>query len=77
MKSFTLIQQSNTESTCQQCRWFRNDPSFIEETYPGLRTMSSGFASVLDRDGFCNFHQIYLSARDSCPKFVRCQSEEE
>jgi len=55
---------------CQKCAYFQNDPGLIEEVYPGLTTMSSGFASVRDRDGLCNYNQIYLSARDSCPHFT-------
>lgn len=70
MKIFNSIQLSNSGSTCQNCVWFQNDPSVVEETYPGLTTMSSGFASVRDRDGFCNYNQLYLSARDSCAHFT-------
>jgi hypothetical protein len=56
-------------STCQNCTSFQNDPVHIEKAYPGLTAMSSGFASVRDRDGLCDYHQLYLSARDSCPHF--------
>ena len=55
---------------CQGCAHFRNDPALIEAVYPGLTTMSSGFASVRDCDGICSFHQLYLSARDSCQSFT-------
>jgi hypothetical protein len=54
---------------------FQNDPAFIEKAYPGLTVMSSGFASARDRDGFCNYNQLYLSARDSCPHFAQGNSE--
>ncbi len=57
-------------SSCQHCAHFENDPALIEAVYPGLTAMSSGFASVRDRDGFCNYNQLYLSARDSCPHFA-------
>jgi len=69
MKYLKFIQQCDSGQTCQNCAWFQNDPAIIEEVYRGLRAMSSGFASVRDRDGFCNYHQLYLSARDSCPQF--------
>lgn len=55
--------------TCQNCAHFQNDPALIEAEYRGLTAMSSGFASVRDRDGLCNHHELYLSARDSCPHF--------
>ena len=51
---------------CEQCVHFQNDPALVETVYPELRTMSSGFAAVRDRDGFCQRHQLYLSAGDRC-----------
>jgi hypothetical protein len=70
MKIFNYIQLGGSGPHCQQCAHFQDDPAFIEEVYPGLTAMSSGFASVRDRDGFCDLHQLYLSARDSCPYFA-------
>jgi hypothetical protein len=66
MKIFDSIQLGSSGPVCQNCAWFQNDPAVIEETYRGLAVMSSGFASVRDRDGFCNLNQLYLSARDHC-----------
>jgi hypothetical protein len=60
---------------CGQCVHFQNDPAIIEAAYPGLTVMSSGYASVRDRDGLCNYNQLYLSARDSCPHFVQRTAE--
>jgi hypothetical protein len=70
MKISNSIQWRNSGPVCQDCAHFQNEPALIEKFYPGLTAMSSGFASVRDRDGFCNNHQLYLSARDSCPGFV-------
>ena len=72
MNIFNLIQPINSGLICQKCAYFENDPTIIEATYPGLTVMSSGFASVRDRDGLCNYHQLYLSGRDSCPDFKPC-----
>ncbi|TDW99094.1 hypothetical protein [Dinghuibacter silviterrae] len=55
---------------CQHCAHFQNDPALIEKAYPGLTSLSSGFASVRDQDGFCDYHQLYLSARDNCQDFI-------
>jgi len=66
---------SAPDPSCQHCAHFENDPARIEAAYPGLTAMSSGFASVRDRDGVCNFHQLYLSARDSCPHFAARELE--
>ena len=67
MKIFNSIQLVHSGPSCEQCVHFQNDPAVIEDVYRGLTAMSSGFASVRDRDGFCQYHQIYLSARDCCP----------
>ncbi len=70
MKILNSLQRGNAEPACEKCAHFHNDPAHIEEVYRGLTTMSSGFASVRDRDGICNYHQLYLSARDSCQRFT-------
>jgi hypothetical protein len=77
MKFFNSIQltKSGSGPICQKCEHFQNDPALIEKTYPGLSILSSGFASVRDQDGLCNYHQLYLSAWDSCPRFARRGSE--
>ncbi|MHA4809527.1 hypothetical protein ACX0G9_15545 [Flavitalea flava] len=75
MKIFNSIQLGNSGPICQNCAYFQNDPAFIEKVYPGLTAMSSGFASVRDQDGFCNYNELYLSARDSCPGFAPCKIE--
>jgi hypothetical protein len=54
---------------CGTCKYFNNDPAAIEAAWPGLTSMSSGYASVRDQDGLCSYHEIYLSARDGCPQF--------
>jgi hypothetical protein len=72
MKIFDSIQLGKqSETICKKCAYFRNDPAVIEDAYPGLTIMSSGYASVRDQDGFCDHHDLYLSAWDSCPHFAR------
>ncbi len=75
MKIFNSIQLGKSGQMCQNCVWFQNDATLIEELYRGLTIMSSGFASVRDRDGLCNHNQLYLSARDSCPHFTPRKTE--
>jgi hypothetical protein len=70
MKILEIIQLRNMGPTCQKCLHFENDPAVIEQTYPGLTSMSSGYASVRDRDGLCSYNQIYLSASDCCAHFA-------
>lgn len=66
MRVFKHLQLGRSGVACQNCVHFQNDPAYIEAVYPGLTIMSSGFASVRDRDGLCTYHQLYLSANDSC-----------
>lgn len=56
--------------SCGACRFFRNDPAFIEAEIPGLATFSSGYASVRADDGLCLRHDRYLGASFSCGDFV-------
>ena len=55
---------------CAACRFFRNDPAFLEAQIPGLAAMSSGHASVRADDGICLRHDRYLSARATCRDFA-------
>jgi hypothetical protein len=75
MNPFIAFQRNNTGPICQNCAYFQNDPVLIEQAYPGLAVLSSGFASVRDRDGFCSYNQLYLTAQDSCPSFAPCRSD--
>ena len=70
MKIFKSITLESSVNACLNCVHFQSEPGFIEKAFPGLTTMSSGFASVRDQDGLCTYNQIYLSARDSCPGFT-------
>jgi hypothetical protein len=57
------------ERTCRQCRHFRNDAQYLERAFPGLTSMSSGYASVRAEDGICLKHDRYLNVESSCPQF--------
>jgi hypothetical protein len=72
MKIFNSLQLNKpaAAASCRNCAHFENNPAVIEKTYPGLTVMSSGYASVRDKDGLCNYNQLYLSAWDSCPGFT-------
>jgi len=51
---------------CANCRYFDNAPVTLELLIPGLRSLSSGFAAVRDRDGLCCLHDRYLPASARC-----------
>jgi hypothetical protein len=54
---------------CRDCRHFRNDPGYLEGAFPGLASLSSGYASVRANDGICLRHDRYLAASSSCRDF--------
>lgn len=56
-------------ATCRHCVSFRNDPAFMERTFPGLAVLSSAWASVRADDGVCLRHDRHLSAEATCPDF--------
>ena len=55
--------------SCRRCRFFRNDPAFLEAAIPGLTSFSSAHAAVRADDGLCLRHDRYLSAHASCAEF--------
>lgn len=57
------------EESCIACRHFHNTPQYLEQTYKGLSTFSSGFASVRKDDGICSKRDLYLSATGWCEGF--------
>jgi hypothetical protein len=54
---------------CLQCRYFRNDPEFLESLYKGLTALSSAYGAVRCEDGICLLHDRYLAAHRSCGQF--------
>jgi hypothetical protein len=58
------------ERFCGSCRYFRNDPAYLEAATPGLSSLSSAFASARADDGLCLARDRYLSARASCARFA-------
>jgi len=55
---------------CASCAHFRNDPAYLESAFPGLTSLSSGYASVRANDGLCARHQLYLGAGDWCGAYA-------
>jgi hypothetical protein len=56
---------------CINCTHFRNSPEYLEETFKGFNTMSSGHASIRMDDGVCEKVEEYLSAYDWCDQFEK------
>jgi hypothetical protein len=59
-----------SSDACGACRHFDADPDSLERRIPGLRSLSSGSASVRDRDGICELKERYVSAAGCCASFA-------
>ena len=68
------MQQQPAQRRCINCEHFRNSPTYLEEVFKGMKTMSSGHASVRMDDGLCLMHDEFLSATDWCAKFEPAQT---
>jgi hypothetical protein len=59
---------SGSES-CAGCAHFRRAAGELELMLPGLRSLSSAFASVRSGDGLCARHDRYVAASSACAEF--------
>jgi hypothetical protein len=55
---------------CASCRHFRDDPGYLERSFPGWRSLGSAFGSARADDGICELHGRYLSARQWCARHL-------
>jgi hypothetical protein len=53
-------------AACDSCAHFDAAAEQIEAGLPGLRTLSSAFASVRVGDGLCRRHDRYVAASSVC-----------
>ncbi len=54
---------------CLFCRFFNNDPDWVEQTFPGLTALSSAYASVRADAGICSLRQLFLPPWSQCQDF--------
>jgi hypothetical protein len=55
---------------CWACSYFRNDAAYLEASFKGMTSFSSGYASVRSDDGICTRHDRYLGAKSFCAEFL-------
>ena len=60
-----------TNTTCRECRFFNNDPAWLERALPGLNVLSSAYASVRAEAGICSRRDLFLSPTTRCEYFER------
>lgn len=65
------MKSTNKEAQCFQCKYFRNQPEYLESVYKGLTSLSSAHGSVRSEDGICVLNDLYLAANRCCDQFER------
>jgi hypothetical protein len=54
---------------CLNCKFFNNEPEQVEQAFPGLTALSSGYASVRADAGICSRHELFLAPWYRCRDF--------
>ena len=60
---------------CESCAHFVDDPQVIEAALPGLTILSSAYGSARGDAGLCEKHDLWLSARETCPDHVPSETD--
>jgi hypothetical protein len=55
--------------TCRDCKYFNNDPDWLEQALPGLNALSSAYGATRGENGICTKHDIFLSPEKQCRDF--------
>jgi hypothetical protein len=53
-------------NSCADCLYFNGSPLDVEAAFPGLASLSSGYAAVRAADGLCAMHDRYVAATSRC-----------
>ena len=57
------------EYTCRDCKYFQNDPAWLERAFPGLNSLSSAYGATRGENGVCTKLDLYLSPSRHCDHF--------
>jgi hypothetical protein len=55
--------------TCRDCKYFNNDPAWLERAFPGLNALSSAYGTARGEAGVCSKRDLYLSPIKKCKYF--------
>ena len=61
--------KSDMTITCNDCRFFNNDPKKIELLFPGILILSSFHSSSRGDAGICKYHDLFLLPGRICEQF--------
>lgn len=61
--------------TCRECRFFNNDPAWLENVFPGLKSLSSAYGATRGENGICRRRGLFISPRKQCKDFEHSDSK--
>jgi hypothetical protein len=64
-----MRKETTMRDQCINCKFFENDPAFIEAAFPGLNSLSSAYGSVRAEAGICSQHDLFLAPWKQCADF--------
>jgi hypothetical protein len=56
--------------TCRDCRFFNNDPAWLEKIFPGLNSLCSAYGCTRAEAGICSQRDLFLQPVKRCPQFA-------
>jgi hypothetical protein len=67
---FTLSEERSDKTiTCNDCKFFNNDPKILESLFPGMLIPSSFYSSSRGDAGICEYHDLFLLPGRICEQF--------
>jgi len=64
------------EITCRECRFFNNDPEWLENVFYGFKSPSSAYWATRGENGICSKLDLYISPTKRCIHFESLLSKE-
>ena len=61
--------KSDKTITCNDCKFFNNDPKKLESLFPGILILSSFYSSSRGDAGICEYHDLFLLPGRTCKQF--------
>jgi len=67
---FMLLKKKTDKAiTCNDCKFFNNDPKILESLFPGILILSSFHSSSRGDAGICEYHDLFLLPGRICEQF--------
>ena len=56
---------------CSDCRYFENDPAYVEAAFPGMSSLSCAYSSVRADSGLCLRASLFVAPWKRCGDFEK------